>query len=402
MTAGFRHHPALRTARVAAADVCWRREPAITAFRRFQFTVEEDGRVVDVPVSATPVVVDGVGILVVSDDGYVRFFKDDLSKVFWERRVPQTLYASPVFVEDEQLLVVASQGGHVVAFDLLGTVRWRADVGHPVYGSPGLDLARGAIYLSTFRHRLHGLDVRTGALRWTAELPAPWSAGFGSPQAPRDPYASPVVDGDGRIYLTSAEHLHCFGPDGRLRWRLDTGDTVRASAAVDDATRTCAIASVRGEVWLVDTAQAKVRRRIASGGKILQSPAISGGTLFVGNELGRIDALALASGERVWTAELAQPLDHGSITLTPPGDPVFVAGNGNAICLAREDGAFQWETSQVLDEPEHDRRMNGTPVVAPSGLMVAISYAGYLYRFQFRPVAGVDAEREGRVVVAGE
>ena len=82
-----------------------------------------------------------------------------------------------------------------------------------------------------------GFDLATGALRWRAELPAPWAAAIGSPQAARDPYASPVIDGDGNVYVTSAEHVNAFDPGGRRRWRLDTGATLRASPAVDDATR---------------------------------------------------------------------------------------------------------------------------------------------------------------------
>lgn len=402
MSQAFRHLPGLRTSRGEPTDVCWRREPAITAFRRIQFTVPDTGQVIDVPISATPVVVDGVGVLVVSDDGFARFFKEDLSRPFWERQLPATLYASPVYVEDEQLLVVASQGGHVVAFELLGKVRWHATVDHPVYGSPGLDLARGALYVSTFRHELHAYDFRTGQRRWTAELPRPWAADLGAPQAMRDPYASPVVGDDGAVYLTSAEYLHCFEPNGRLRWRLDTGDSVRASPAVDGATRTCVIATVRGEVWLIDTGTATVRRRFATGGKVLQSPAVAGARGFVGNELGRVLAFELATGEVAWQRELGAGLDHGSITLTPDGDPAFVAGSGNILCLAASDGSFLWETSQVLDEPDHDRRMNGTPVIAPSGVMIGAGYSGYLYRFQFRSIASVDAAREGKVVVAAD
>ena len=209
-----------------------------------------------------------------------------------------------------------------------------------------------------------------------------------------------MIDGDGNVYVTSAEHVNAFDPGGRRRWRLDTGATLRASPAVDDATRTCVAASVAGELWLIDLGSRSVRHRVVTGGKLLASPAIGDGVAFVGTEQGRILAVDLVTGAPRWSREVGHGLDHGSLTVTPPGDVVCVTAAGNALCLDAASGAFVWETSQVVDEPDHDRRLNGTPVIAPSGVMMATSYAGFVYQFRFRSRASVDHAREGRVVVA--
>ena len=50
------------------------------------------------------------------------------------------------------------------------------------------------------------------------------------------------------------------------------------------------------------------------------------------------------------------------------------------------------------------RFIAATPVrqtsTSPSGVMMATSYAGFVYQFRFRSRASVDHAREGRVVVA--
>jgi hypothetical protein len=76
---------------------------------------------------------------------------------------------------------------------------------------------------------------------------------------------------------------------------------------------------------------------------------------------------------------------YTSFSVLPSGDFVAVAEQGDAVCLGREDGAFRWQTSQVLGLPEHEPAMDVTPIAAADGRMYGASYEGDVYTFLFRP-----------------
>jgi hypothetical protein len=71
----------------------------------------------------------------------------------------------------------------------------------------------------------------------------------------------------------------------------------------------------------------------------------------------------------------------------PNGDFIAVNGRGNIVCLGRDTGTFQWESSQVLGLPDHEPSMDITPVAAPDGNLYCASYDGDVYRFFFQPTA---------------
>lgn len=51
-------------------------------------------------------------------------------------------------------------------------------------------------------------------------------------------FSGAVVDGDGVVYIGSADHtFYAIGPDGRLRWRLETGEVIDSAALLDDRGR---------------------------------------------------------------------------------------------------------------------------------------------------------------------
>ncbi|MBN2051387.1 MAG: PQQ-binding-like beta-propeller repeat protein [Spirochaetales bacterium] len=51
-------------------------------------------------------------------------------------------------------------------------------------------------------------------------------------------FSSPVIDGDGNIYIGSADHVfYCLRQDGKLKWSFPTGDIIDSSALLDDRGR---------------------------------------------------------------------------------------------------------------------------------------------------------------------
>ena len=48
-------------------------------------------------------------------------------------------------------------------------------------------------------------------------------------------FSSPVVDGDGNVYVGSADTIfYCFNPDGTVKWSIKTGEIIDSSALLDD------------------------------------------------------------------------------------------------------------------------------------------------------------------------
>ncbi len=58
----------------------------------------------------------------------------------------------------------------------------------------------------------------------------PWSYRTG-----KGIFSSPVVDGDGNVYVGSADtYFYCFNPDGSVKWSVKTGEIIDSSALLDN------------------------------------------------------------------------------------------------------------------------------------------------------------------------
>src|SRR5204863_3077914 len=102
----------------------------------------------------------------------------------WSAKVDGRLYASPLIAGGR--VIVATASNSVYAFDSSGKRLWRRHVGAParagqlacagnidpsgITGTPAIDLRRGTVYavafLSSVRHQLVAIDLKTGRLRW--------------------------------------------------------------------------------------------------------------------------------------------------------------------------------------------------------------------------------------------
>ena len=124
--------------------------------------------------------------------------------------------------------------------------------------------------------------------------------------------------------------------------------------------------------------------RFQTRGPVRSSPAIDGGTVYVGANDGRLHAIDLASGTTTWTTAIG-----GAVASTPAlsADRVFVSTRGNTVvALARSSGKEIWLTrtgSDVATHPggEHWDYFSSSPVVAGSAVIVG-SGDGQLHAFR--------------------
>jgi len=355
----------------------------VCGLRKLTYFNRTREQTIDVPISATPAGVASVGIVVASDDGYIRFYRSDLDKVFWERRVSSGVYASLIVDPVRKWVVVATTNGLIVALDLRGNVQWSVETKTSICATPLLLPDADILVVAGFGARCFGFDMPTGNRVFERTLPPPWHTDYGGKAAHRDPYASPVTTSGSTFVLCCAEQVLAFAADGTELWRSDAGHSVKASPAFLESTGEVAVCTVAGECHFIDRS-GDIVGSCDLGAKVTASPAVSGGILAVGVVSEAVIGIDAHRRAPRWEMCHGGPRSYTSITVSPAGDFVYTNCRGNVMCVRSADGHFLWETSQVLGLADHTPDLDITPLVVDDGTMYCGSYTGYLYQFRFQ------------------
>ncbi|KPQ14602.1 MAG: PQQ-like domain [Rhodobacteraceae bacterium HLUCCO18] len=273
-----------------------------------------------------------------------------------------------------------------------GGLIWSADLtagfdrGGNVSGG-GLALSGDTLYATTGYGELVALDAASGAVRWRQRL----GAGIGAP----------TVSGN-TVYVVSRDNsAWAISTDvGRIRWELPSAPARAlllggAAPAVSDGTvvfpfGTGELVAARTDTgvrsWATAVAGGRLGVAYSNINDITGDPVISGGTVYAGNQSGRVVALSASSGERLWTAT------EGSYSpvLVAGGSLFFVSDRNELIRLDASDGERVWGTELPLYVRERERRRRAVfthfgPILAGGRLIVA---SGDRQIRMFDPVSG--------------
>ena len=285
-------------------------------------------------------------------------------------------------VADGRIFTIDS-AGRVSATSTNGAALWsyslvplRDDASQALAG--GLAYDNGRLYVTSGFGTLSAIDAATGREIWTQKLQA---TATGAPTV----YGGLVyvVAGDSTAWAIEAD-------DGRVRWQSDgLGDIGNvagaAPPAVDDTHVVFSFGSgaVQGafrqgglRLWSVDIVGARKGFAIALVDDITGYPVIAGNTVYAGNHSGRVVALNINSGERLWTAQ------HGALDpVWPAGNSVyFVSDLNELIRLDATDGSQIWAVDlpgyEPVRRPQRRRDSaytNHGPILAGGRLIVASS-----------------------------
>ncbi len=131
--------------------------------------------------------------------------------------------------------------------------------------------------------------------------------------------------------------------NGRSLWSARTGLDLSGGPAVGEGI--VAAGSIGGLVLALDAATGAERWRVAVGGEVLSSPAIGASLVIVRTVDGKLRALRVADGTEAWNYEQAVP----RLTLRGNGAPVItgdmvLAGfdSGKVVALALTSGDLLW------------------------------------------------------------
>lgn len=236
----------------------------------------------------------------------------------------------------------------------------------------------GRLYATTGFGNIHALDGKTGEVIWTQEVGVPIRG-------------APTV-ADGRVYtITQDNQLYALSAeDGEILWDhigiIETAGVLgAASPAVSGDTVVAAFSS--GELFALRAQNGQVAWQdalsrtgsltaLATLNDIDGHPVIDRGRVYAVNHAGRMVAIDVRSGERVWESNI------GSIYMPwIVGDYIYVVSlDGEIACLSIRDGRVRWVTQmQRFGKPEKRKdliRWVG-PVLAGDRLFVLSSH-GYL------------------------
>ncbi|EDM72038.1 Pyrrolo-quinoline quinone [Roseobacter sp. AzwK-3b] len=267
----------------------------------------------------------------------------------------------------------------VSAVSTSGEVLWRRDLVPPNDSASdasggGLAFGDGQLFVSSGFGLMTALDAETGAELWQQNLRA---TGTGNP----------TVMGD-LVYLVAGDDVAWAldTQNGRIRWQLtgtpDINNVMGGPApAVSDKYVVFAFgaAEVQGafrqgglRLWDAQIAGQREGYAGARVADITGDPVIYGDRVFVGSHSGRMVALGLANGERLWTANQG-PLNR----VWPSGDSVYMISDRNELVrLQAEDGAQVWSVKLQLFTKDRPRRQSEIvahhgPVMAGGQLVVA-------------------------------
>jgi len=221
----------------------------------------------------------------------------------------------------------------VLALDAAtGKVVWRHAVPAPIHSPP--TVADGRVFAVTVENQLEVLAADDGHVLWS-HSGLPETAGLLGG-------ASPAVEGDiVAVAYSSGEIFALRTENGRVLW----SDNLATARSLDAMT---ALADIRGR------------------------PIIDHGMVFAISHSGRMVAIDLRTGDRVWEQDIG-----GSYSPWVAGEYIYVLTNDSSlVCLTRRDGRIKW----VLDLPRYDdeKKKKGAlewtgPVLAGDRLIVLAS-----------------------------
>lgn len=253
--------------------------------------------------ASAPIVANG-HVFTIDTVGTVRAFDAQTGAPAWATQTPTergseaSLYGGGIVYDNGR--VYATNGiGFVVALDERnGGKVWQVRPGGPLRGAPSI--ANGAIYVISQDNQIYSLNETNGATNWSQAASLEIAGVFGS--------ASPAV-GQGTVVAGfSSGELNAY--------RYENGR----------------------QVWSDTLQRTSIRTSVSSLSDVDADPVIDSGQVFAVGQGGRMVALDILTGQRLWELNIA-----GIDTPWVAGDWIFViTDDAKVLCLSRSNGHVRW------------------------------------------------------------
>lgn len=299
------------------------------------FTVQAGrGSSLTARLASAPIVANG-HVYTIDTLGVVRSFDARNGAQLWASQTPDergneaSLYGGGIAYDNGR--IYATNGlGFVAAMDERnGGIVWKVRPGGPLRGAPSI--ANGALYVISQDNQIYAINEADGSTNWSAAASVEIAGLFGS--------ASPAV-GQGTVVAGfSSGELNAY--------RYENGR----------------------QVWQDALQRTSIRTSVSSLSDIDADPVIDNGQVFAVGQGGRMVALELTTGQRMWELNIA-----GIDTPWVAGDWIFViTDDAKLLCISRLNGHIRWINQ--LPEFSHPKGKKGQleysgPVLAGGRLIV--------------------------------
>ncbi|WP_206367623.1 PQQ-binding-like beta-propeller repeat protein [Sphingomonas piscis] len=288
---------------------------------------------------ASPPVVAGDHVFTIDTNATVRAFNAQTGAQLWQSRFgvdkgnEASLYGGGIAYDSGR--IYATNGlGYVAALDERnGGLIWQVRPGGPLRGAP--TVAYDSVYVMSQDNQIYALRTSNGERIWEGAASLEIAGVFGS--------ASPAVAQGTVVAGFSSGELNAFRyENGRALWQ----DTLSRTSVTTTS--------------------------VSSLSDIDAHPVIDNGQVFSVGQGGRMVALELLSGQRMWEINIA-----GISTPWVAGDWVFVVTDeGKLMAVARTTGRVRWITELPQFRKEKSKRGLITyagPILAGNRLIVVSS-----------------------------
>lgn len=275
---------------------------------------------------AAPVVADG-RLYAIDVDATIYAFSSTTGAAAWSTNIAEThkgkidkktrgaRFGGGVSFDDGKVFATDGLGDVVALEAATGKVLWRVKPGAPLRGAP--TVANGQVYILSQDNQLYALSQADGAVVWTQSGSIETQGVFG--------VAAPAVSQGTVVAGFSSGELNAY--------RYENGRTL----------------------WQDALSRSTISTSVSSLADIDADPVIDRGVVFAVGQGGRMVALEIVSGQRMWEQNFA-----GISTPWVAGEWVFlVTDDARLVCLARATGKVRW-ISQLQHFKSEKRKKDGT------------------------------------------
>jgi len=337
--------------------------------------------------ASEPAVGDG-RVYTIDTRATVRAFNADTGALVWERQVrgqnspSETLFGGGV-AYDNGRLYATNGAGDVAAMDAAtGNIVWNVKPGGPLRGAPTIALDN--VYVISQDNQLYALNSANGERRWQSSASFELAGVFG--------IASPAFAQSTLVAGFSSGELSAYRyENGQVVWQdalartgvsttVGTLSDIDADPVIDN-----------GRVFAVGQGGRMVAVELITGQRVwelniagISTPWVAGDWVFVVTDRAQLLAVSRAAGRVRWIAQLpsfrrperrSEPNRRtGQVRVTPGEGPIFWRGPilaGNRLILVSSEGQIAYVSptdGRVLSMTEGRSRMTLPPVVANNTL----------------------------------
>ena len=293
--------------------------------------------------ASAPIVANG-RVYTIDTMGSVRAFDGSSGAAVWTAQTPSdrggeaSLYGGGIAHDNGH--VFATNGlGYVVSLNAnTGAMEWQVRPGGPLRGAPTVN--NGTLYVISQDNQIYSLNAANGSTNWSQAASLEVAGVFGS--------ASPAV-GQGTVVAGfSSGELNAY--------RYENGR----------------------QVWQDNLQRTSIRTSVSSLNDVDADPVIDNGQVFAVGQGGRMVALDLITGQRLWELNIA-----GIDTPWVAGEWIYVlTDDAKLLCISRSNGHIRWinQLPEFLKAKSKrgDIEYNG-PVLAGNRLIVTGSTGALIY-----------------------